>query len=552
MANKILTPVTLWDKFSSNLPLNETTLLSETIGNAVFNYVYFSGRNVGSSRVRIYGIYAQQKNAKASTVIILPDVAGTVDVDLITHFSNLGFNVLSVDLRGKREGVLDYTVYPDKITHANYDNSSETFNYVKTTAKDTCWYEWCAVAKYAVSYAKSKSPNAKIGVLGIKHGANVAWQLTATDDRVSASAFVSGAGWLAYKNVFKHSGEEIVLDDERCKFIAGVDMHTYAQHVKVPVFYTATTNSDNFDVDRAVDTLQRVDNQNKCWFNFTNASKSVIDENSLKDIEIFFEKFIGGKKVKLPLIPKIYAELDGEEVNYTVEVSQFSEVESVSVYASNNDLNPADRVWFYLAQPKLVKDGEYLFKRRLYGQVNFELCYAVVKYKNGLTLSSKFDYQELNVHSNSKIPSVMFSSSKLMTSFIVKDVKTELLGDVFSLEKLYNYVKGPCGIVGVSTKNTLITYSIKKFLDTLSGDSLIKFDAFTSVPDTLTIKLYSSDGNEYFITNYLEGSEKWQNFTVPFLEFKTEIGMPLKNFQDIYCMTVYSQGSVLVNNFLIL
>ena len=482
----------------------------------------------------------------------MPDVAGTVDVDLITHFSNLGFNVLSVDLRGKREGVLDYTVYPDKITHANYDNSSETFNYVKTTAKDTCWYEWCAVAKYAVSYAKSKSPNAKIGVLGIKHGANVAWQLTATDDRVSASAFVSGAGWLAYKNVFKHSGEEIVLDDERCKFIAGVDMHTYAQHVKVPVFYTATTNSDNFDVDRAVDTLQRVDNQNKCWFNFTNASKSVIDENSLKDIEIFFEKFIGGKKVKLPLIPKIYAELDGEEVNYTVEVSQFSEVESVSVYASNNDLNPADRVWFYLAQPKLVKDGEYLFKRRLYGQVNFELCYAVVKYKNGLTLSSKFDYQELNVHSNSKIPSVMFSSSKLMTSFIVKDVKTELLGDVFSLEKLYNYVKGPCGIVGVSTKNTLITYSIKKFLDTLSGDSLIKFDAFTSVPDTLTIKLYSSDGNEYFITNYLEGSEKWQNFTVPFLEFKTEIGMPLKNFQDIYCMTVYSQGSVLVNNFLIL
>ena len=552
MANKILTPVTLWDKFSSSLPLNETTLLSETIGNAVFNYVYFSGRNVGSSRVRIYGIYAQQKNLKASTVIILPDVSSTVDVDLITHFSNLGFNVLSVDLRGKREGVSDYTVYPDKISYANYDNSSETFNRVKTTAKDTCWYEWCAVAKYAVSYAKSKSPSAKIGVLGIKHGANVAWQLTATDDRVNASAFVSGAGWLAYKNVFKHSGEEIVLDDERCKFIAGVDMHTYAQHVKVPVFYTATTNSDNFDVDRAVDTLQRLDNQNKFWFNFTNASKSVIGKNSLKDIEIFFDKFISGKKVKLPQIPKIYAEFDGEEVNYTVDVSQYSEVESVSVYASNNDLNPADRVWFYLANPTSEKDGKYYFKRRLYGKVDFELCYAVIKYKNGLTLSSKFDYQELNVYSNSKIPSVIFSSSRLMTSFIVKEVKTKLLGDVFSLEKLYNYVEGPCGIVGVSTKNTLITYSIKKFLDTLSDDSLIKFDAFTSVPDTLTIKLFSSDGNEYSVTNYLEGSDAWQNFTVPFSEFKTEIGMPLKNFQDVYCMTVYSQGSVLVNNFLIL
>lgn len=552
MANKILTPVTLWDKFSSNLPLNETTLLSETIGNAVFNYVYFSGRNVGSSRVRIYGIYAEQKNVKASTVIILPDVSGTVDVDLITHFSNLGFNVLSVDLAGKRDGVLDYTVYPEKISHANFENCSETFNFVKTTAKDTCWYEWCAVAKYAISYAKSKSPNAKIGVLGIKHGANVAWQLTATDERVNASAFVSGAGWLAYKNVFKHSGEEIVLDDERCKFIAGVDMHTYAQHVKVPVFFTATTNSDNFDVDRAVDTLQRVDNQNKCWFNFTSASKSVIDKNSLKDIEFFFEKFIGGKKIKLPSIPKIYSELFEEEVKYTVEVSLSSEVESVSVYASNNDLNPADRVWFYLANPIKVDGDEYIFKRRIYGQVNFELCYAVVKYKNGLTLSSKFDYQELNVHSNSKIPSVIFSSSRLMTSFIVKDVKTKLLGDVFSLDKLYNYVKGPCGIVGVSTKNTLISYSIKKFSENLNSNSIIKLDAYTSVPDNLTIKLFANDGNDYFVTLTLDGGDNWENFTLPFSEFKTEIGMPIKNFSEIYCMTVYSQGSVLVNNFLVL
>lgn len=552
MANKILTPVTLWEKFSTNLPLNETTLLSETIGNSVFNYVYFSGRNVGSSRVRIYGVYAEQKNQKANTIIILPDVSSGIDIDLITHFSNLGFNVLSVDLAGKREGVSDYTVYPEKISYANYENSEETFNYVKTTAKDTCWYEWCAVAKYAVHYAKNKTPNAKIGVLGVKHGANVAWQLTATDDRVNASAFVSGAGWLAYKNVYKHSYEEIELNDERCRFIAGVDAHTYAQHVKVPVFFVATTNSDEFDVDRAVDTLQRVDNQNKCWFNFTSTSKNVIDANSLKDIELFFEKFIGGKSVKMPTIPKIKAEIDGEEVNYYVEVGMPKEVVSVSVYASSNDLNPAERVWFYLSNPVSVNGSEYAFKRRFYGKVDFEISYAVVKYSNGLTLSSKFDYEQCNVYSNSKISSVLFSSSKLMTSFIVKDVKTELLGDVFSLEKLYNYVKGPCGILGVSTKNTLITYSIKKFANMLSASSLIKFDAYTTVPDTLNITFFAKDGNKYSYSINLEGCDTWENFTLPFSEFKTEIGMPVKNFGDIYCMTVYSRGSVLVNNFLIL
>ncbi len=552
MANKILTPITLWDKFNDRLSLNDTTMLSETIGNSVFNYVYFSGRSVGVSRVRIYGVYAEQKNVKANTIVILPDVSSGVDVELITHFANLGYNVLSVDLAGKREGVTDYTVYPDKISYANYENSDSTFNYVETNAKETCWYEWCAVARYAVSFAKAKSPTAKIGVLGIKHGANVAWQLTAVDNRVNASAFISGAGWLAYKNVFKYSFEDIKLDDERCRFIAGVDAHAYAQHVKVPVFFATTTNSDEFDVDRSIDTLQRVDNQNKCWHNFTSTSKNVIDSNSLTDIELFFDKFIANKRVKIPTIPKILAEVDGEEIKYFVEVSNPDDVVSVKAYASSNDLNPAERVWFLLSEPISSKNGEYVFKRRVYGRVDFEISYAVVKYKSGITLSSKFDYQNFNVYSNSKIPSVIFSSSNMVSNFIVKEVKTKRLGDVFSINKLYDFVKGPCGIVGVSTKNTLISYSIKKFATSLNSNSFIKFDAYTSVPDNLTIVLSSNDGNEYFTVIALDGNNSWNNFTTTFSEFKTKYGMPLKNFAEIYSMTLYSMGSVLVNNFLIL
>lgn len=552
MTNKILTPLTLWEKFNNNLSLNETTLLSETIGNAVFNYVYFSGRSVGASRVRIYGIYAEQKNSKANTIIILPDVSQKVDIGLITHFANRGYNVLSVDLAGKREGVSDFTVYPDKISYANFENCDSTFNYVGHTAKETCWYEWCAVARYAVSYAKSKSPNAKIGVLGVKHGANVAWQLTAIDDRVSASAFISGAGWLAYKNVFKHSGEDIKLDDERCRFVAGVDAHTYAQLVKVPVFFASTTNSDDFDVDRSLDTLQRVNNQNKCWHNFTCMSKDVLGVDSLVDIELFFDKFLCNKRIKLPSNPKIYAEVDGEDIFYYVEASNPDDITSVKVYASTNDLNPAERVWFLVSDPVSKKDGEFVFKRRLYGKVDFEISYAVVTYASGVTLCSNFDYQKLNVYSNSKIPSVIFSSSKLASNFIVKQFKSKLLGDVFSMSNLYDFVKGPCGIVGVSTKNTLISYSIKKLIDGLNYNSFIKFDAYTNVPDCLTIILSSTDSIEYSVTLSLDGSEVWENFTLPFTEFKTNEGMPLKRFDDIYCMTIYSMGSVLVNNFLIL
>ena len=120
------------------------------------------------------------------------------------------------------------------------------------------------------------------------------------------------------------------------------------------------------------------------------------------------------------------------------------------------------------------------------------------------------------------------------------------------INKLYDFVKGPCGIVGVSTKNTLISYSIKKFATSLNSNSFIKYDAYTSVPDNLTIVLSSNDGNEYFTVIALDGNNSWNNFTTTFSEFKTKYGMPLKNFAEIYSMTLYSMGSVLVNNFLIL
>lgn len=553
MSNKILSPTMLWDKFNDSLPLKETVLNSETIGNAIFNYVYFSGRQVSSQRVRIYGVYAEQKNTQANTIVILPDVSGGIDIEIITHFVNLGYNVLSVDLAGKVEGKNDFTVYPDKVSYANYEQKGKTFDFIENSAKETCWYEWCAVSRYAVSYAKSKNPDGKIGLIGINYGANVAWQLTAIDNRVNASAFIFGAGWMAYKGVYKNLQEEIPLDNERLKFIAGIDAHSYAQFVKVPVLYLGSTNNEEFDSERAIDTLQRVDNQGKSWFYFVNNSVNVLDKNSLQNIEIFFDKFISSKDISLPSTPKISIECDEESISYYVNCSNFEEIESVEVFASSNDMALKNRLWFVVPLEKELGDGEFLFKRRVYGFVEFEISYAVVKYKNGLTLSSKYDFSKVNVKSNSKIPSVIFSSSKLVTRFVVDDlVDNDLLAGVFSNENLYDFEKGPFDILGVSTKNTIISHAIKKFSDVLNDSSFVKFDAYTNVPDTITLTLTTENGFEYFVKIELLGQDLWQNQSINLTDFKTEIGMPIKDFSNIESITVTSLGSVLVNNFLIL
>ena len=54
MANKILTPIALWKDFDDTLPLEEETIFEARAGGVVLREVFFSGRETGDGRVRIY------------------------------------------------------------------------------------------------------------------------------------------------------------------------------------------------------------------------------------------------------------------------------------------------------------------------------------------------------------------------------------------------------------------------------------------------------------------------------------------------------------------
>ena len=60
MVENILTPISLWSDFDLSLPLKKSVLNVVPVGSVDYNYVYFSGRQTETSRVRIYALYAKQ------------------------------------------------------------------------------------------------------------------------------------------------------------------------------------------------------------------------------------------------------------------------------------------------------------------------------------------------------------------------------------------------------------------------------------------------------------------------------------------------------------
>ncbi|MBQ7408190.1 MAG: dienelactone hydrolase family protein, partial [Clostridia bacterium] len=326
---KILTPSAIWKNFNGDLPLKESKVNEMTYDGITYIEVYFSGRETESGRVRIYGLYARPQplpmNRKLGAVLILPDCNETVDLETVNHFARMGYAVLMVDYRGDVGDTTNHTNYPSEIEYANYGKEPDIFK-VERTAQETCWYEWVAVGKYALAYLKSRPEVDKIGVVGIKQGGNVGWQLLYNEDRVSCFVTLFGIGWQAYKGVHKSNSGDIEMNDERYRWLGGVDAHVYAQYASCPVLYVAGTNSYDYDCERGVDTLARVNKSIKCSFCYAPRLRNVVNKKCGDDIAVFLKKHLSragalSDKLYFPESPQVSIALGDDKRSAFAEVT---------------------------------------------------------------------------------------------------------------------------------------------------------------------------------------------------------------------------------------
>ena len=555
MANTILTPITLWKDFDDTLPLNEEFLSERELEGAVMRDVYFLGRQTEYGRVKIYGKYYTPVGLESFPAVLVMFEAGyPCDEKLVLHFIRNGYAVLGIDYSGDL-GDGRHTIYPRDIDYANFARVGRHMDYADDTARETSWYEWAAVARYAARWLRERPEVTATGAVGLRTGGEVLWKITPYAP-VDCFISIGAAGWLAYRNIEKFSREGTGLfSEERHRFIAGLDSQSYAPHAKCPVMMLCAINDKKCNYDRVYDTFSQINPEVEKAILYSAHGNGLIGRRSFVNIDLFLDKFLKKHSVFLSKPIKISVANENGEFKVQAAYDPMGEVAECGIFFTENTATFKARDWTRLLGDirSLGKNNTFLFPLDVYEKSEKALVYTFVRYTNGFSVTSKIQEVPLgDHHGGCRKSRILYTSENGTIGFAAFRRRTGSIADCFSdsdyvdLETLPGYG----GIPGVTTRTGIITYRVSEPRFEPSEGASFRFDAWSEKDASLKVVFYTDVEEEagYTETFFVPGGGKWKSFLSDPSDFKSEKGAPLPSFTGTVSVVFQGEGDVLINN----
>ncbi|MEG1806029.1 MAG: dienelactone hydrolase family protein, partial [Clostridia bacterium] len=259
----LMSPEEVWkDVEIESEDFDESVLKEYETEDAKYREVYFNGKKTNAGITRIYAVIALPKSVQNPPVVLLcHDFNNSIDKSYIDYFIKMNFAVMMCDMYGHYEG-RKYTFYPDDIKYANIDSAENHIFEVDNSARETLPFEWTMVNRYALKYLRTQKDvdYSKIACVGIGEGATVTWQLAYVEKELKACVALFYAGWGEYGKNYKFASDSEItnLTSNRVAYIAGVSPQSYAPYVNVPMLYLTASNNQLGNLDRAFDTMARI------------------------------------------------------------------------------------------------------------------------------------------------------------------------------------------------------------------------------------------------------------------------------------------------------
>lgn len=551
----ILTPVSLWNNFDSTLDIFPVTVEEHEADGVRIERVNFYGRQTEDGRVRIAAAFASDAEAPAQeTVIIFPDSNATIDEEVLKFFVGHGYSALMVDYRGQWADCHFYTQYPDSVSYANTVSCGRHKDYVDESADKTVWYEWVGVGIYARKYVAERTQSSKIAVVGIRDGGEIAWKL-AVAEKFSCVVPVCAAGWRAYAGLSKYSSAEPELDEERYRFIAGIDSQAYAPYVNCPVLMLCATKDARFDYDRAPDTFSRINPEyiKDSAITYSVKCGAAIGVKSAADMFMYLDKNLKNRQVFIPKAAVVNVEVD-EDSNLVAKVTFDDQgiVESCRAYLAEDVTDSSVREWNECAFKRKVSDLVWEYYLNLYEKTStvFILCY--VKYINGFTVWSKMAVKKIsgkfrNAQSRCR---VMYNNKDGVNGLFVADPASCAIGGIFLPQSAVKpqLVTKAKGISGAYSPYGLATYRMNNPRYAPARGNTLSIDAFCDRAAELTLTLCDiGTGEEYVCAVGIVGGV-WQSVLLESGSFKTADGVSLAEFSGGMKLVIGCPVPYAVNN----
>lgn len=600
MGSTFLSPSLIWKDFGITAGITCEIIDESSSDGIVYSHLYIGGRKIGSSKVKIYSILARseavakteknlekvipseqlnfkkilddpdsvlenaEKESDTPTIVLLNDFVDGMDLTFANHLVKKGFRVLLVDLAGNRDGETSeerYSVYPEQIKYANLPYSSYTDCEIVSSAKKTCWYEWAVSVRYAIQFLKERFYKSKIGIIGIHSVATVVWQVCATCTDVACACSIGNAGWYSYRGLSKFGNiTEPQFSDDAVAFIAGVEPQSYAKMIKCPFLVLSPTNSSEYDCDRAYDTISRIDENIYTAIQYSVGSRDSVDNKCYVDLLLFLNEFLVCKK-STPLPKEVSVKGQIQDGILVVEVEPDTKnLKEVYLYVSEENVESQSRSWYIPQKSEngggKKKDDKYIFEYTPYKDSKVVTFFAEAVYKNGFRVCSIIanKYFKPTEVEESNVNKILYASrvTNANTIFAVDEENRQRPhGIVLSQNGEIELKKGPCGLVGIYSKNGLLSFRINAKLFRPLPDSILMLDVFSKTKGELYIKLYADYFGEkvaYVNSIELTGADVWCNVKIERTKFKTVDGLPLKSFDKVEAIAFTSKQEFLINN----
>ncbi len=551
----ILTPLSLWESFQPSQDMSPSVLSSREEDGIILERVNFSARDTGEGRVRVAAAYAYDLKSHADeTVIIFPDSKDTIDEELMKVFVRRGYSVLMVDYRGAWADCEFHTVYPPNVGYANFTDSGRRYDFVDDSAVETCWYEWVAIGVYAKRYVRERGGSDEIAVVGLRDGGEIAWKLGVAE-QFRCIIPVCAAGWRAYSGISKYVSVEPDLNEERYRFIAGIDSQAYAPYVRCPVLMLCSTNDPRFDYDRAYDTFSRINSQyiSESAIAYSVQCNSCIGIKSTNDMFMFLDKNLKNRQVFIPKPAEISVDVD-EDSNLVAEAIFDDQgiVEKCGMYVSEDCIDSSLREWTSCRQKNKISPKGQDFYLDIFENTGtvFVLCY--VRYINGFTVWSKIVAKKIsgkfrNMRSKCR---VMYSDKDGTGTFAVENPELCAAGGMFFIDEnaMPKVLEKTNGVKGLYTEYGLKTFRMNNPMYAPNSGSILKLDIFCDENATVRFVFYDANGREEYTDDFEIVGGVWQSILAESKFFKNLNGASLPAFTTNFIFSIKCDKSFAVNN----